>query len=134
MSVTRESAPPRLKYHPDAEVFIFESLHYAQIMLNRQPDPSDSDEQAAAHLTGGELLDAICALGLKRFGMLARFVFAYWGVATTADFGRIVYQLIERKQMSKTEQDRLSDFFDVFELEQALDQAYRIVTDSAFSW
>lgn len=71
-------------------------------------------------------------LGLQRFGLMTLTVFHSWGVRSTDDFGRIVFELIERGEMRKTEQDQLSDFFEVYDFEQAFDRGYRIDTRTAF--
>ena len=48
--------------------------------------------------------------------------------------GRLAtFHLIERGEMSKTDGDQLSDFNDVYEFEEALDNQYRIDVSRAFS-
>ena len=44
---------------------------------------------------------------------------AEWGVTRCADFGEIVFNLIEYNMFSKTDQDRREDFEEVFEFEEA---------------
>ena len=48
-----------------------------------------------------------------------------WGVQRTADFGELVFNLIEAGLMSKTSEDERKDFADVFDLDEALSD-YRI--------
>ena len=57
---------------------------------------------------------------------MARTVFRMWGVNATADFGEIVFNLIESGLMSKTDEDDRLDFHDVYDLDEALTQGYRI--------
>ena len=130
MSVTSRSRTPRLRYHPDAERFLFEALHFTQEKLGR-PQPRDPDDDAA-HITGAELLEGVREFSLRQFGLLARTVFDHWGVRSTEDFGRIVFELVDRGEMRKTERDSLADFCDVYEFDQALDHDYRIDTSQAF--
>jgi uncharacterized repeat protein (TIGR04138 family) len=59
-------------------------------------------------------------------------VFAHWGARCTADFGRIVFELIERGEMRKTDRDTLEDFVEVFDFDQALVREYPIDTRAAF--
>ena len=137
MSVASKSTALRLRYHPDAYRFVFEALQYTQEKLQkpkgRQRDiESDEPEDEEAHITGQELLHGIRELALKRFGLLARTVFQTWGVRSTSDFGRIVFELVDRGEMRKTERDSLDDFIGVFEFEDALDREYRIETRAAF--
>lgn len=124
MSATGQSAACRLKYHSDAYRFVFEALHHTQQKLKR-PLGHDLDDERA-HITGPELLHGIRELALERYGLLARDVFTHWGIKGTGDFGRIVFELIERGEMRKTDRDQLSDFFDVYDFEEALERDYKI--------
>jgi len=45
-------------------------------------------------------------------------VFHIWGVRTTADFGNIVYNLVEAEMMSRSEEDSREDFNDVYEFRE----------------
>ena len=109
---------------------MFDALQFAQDKLKR-PRPRNPDDQHA-HITGQELCIGIRELAVKRFGLLAKTVFAHWGVKSTTDFGRIVFELIERGEMRKTERDSLDDFVDVYDFEDAFDRDYAIDTSPAF--
>ena len=130
MKVSSRSAAARLRYHQDAYRFVFDALQFAQDKLKR-PRPRNPDDQHA-HITGQELCIGIRELAVKRFGLLAKTVFAHWGVKSTTDFGRIVFELIERGEMRKTERDSLDDFVDVYDFEDAFDRDYAIDTSPAF--
>ncbi len=130
MKVTSRPALPRLRYHQDAYRFVFESLQYTQEKL-RRPQPRNPDDENA-HITGQELCEGIRDLAVKRFGLLARTVFEHWGIRSTSDFGRIVFELIERGEMRKTDRDTLADFSDIYEFDEAFDRAYAIDTDQVF--
>lgn len=124
MSATGQTAACRQKYQPDAYRFVFEALQHTQQKLKR-PLVHEADDERA-HITGPELLQGIRELALERYGLLSKNVFAHWGIKNTADFGRIVFELIERGEMRKTERDQLSDFFDVYDFDEALDRDYKI--------
>ena len=113
---------PRYAY--EAYEFLFEALKHTQLMLGREP-PSNAPPEEDYHVTGPELLDGIRDLALREFGLMARTVFHVWGVETTADFGELVFNLIEAGLMSKTSEDERKDFADVFDLDEALSD-YRI--------
>ncbi len=136
MNVASRSTPSRLRFDADAYRFVFESLQYTQEKLQKPRGLRDSEsedaEDEAAHISGQELLQGIRELALKRFGLLARTVFQTWGVGSTSDFGRIVFELVERGEMRKTDRDSLDDFVGVFDFEEALDREYRIETSAAF--
>lgn len=120
----------RLKYHPNAYQFIFAALRHTQQMLGKAMDPEQL--AADAHISGEQLLEGIRELGLQEFGLMTRIVFNGWGVHSTEDFGRIVFELIERGEMRKTENDHIHDFIDVYDFGEALDGSYQIDCSSAF--
>lgn len=138
MSVASRSTLSRLRYHADAYRFVFEALQYTQEKLQKPRGPmmrdseSGEPEDEEAHISGQELLQGIRELALKRFGLLTRTVFQTWGVQSTSDFGRIVFELVDRGEMRKTDRDSLDDFIGVFDFEDALDREYRIETSAAF--
>lgn len=125
MTATSQSAASQLKYHTDAYRFVSEALHHTQQTLKRPTSPRDPEDERA-HISGQELLEGIRQLALDRYGPLAKDVFYHWGVKTTDDFGRIVFELIELGEMRKTDRDQLSDFFGVYDFDEALDQEYQI--------
>lgn len=114
---------PRYSY--EAYEFVFSALTHTQTMLGRaqKPDPSREEEH---HVSGPQLLLGVRDLALQEFGLLARTVFRMWGINATADFGEIVFNLVEAGLMSKTPQDDRLDFHDVFDLDEALTRGYRI--------
>jgi uncharacterized repeat protein (TIGR04138 family) len=121
---------PRYAY--EAYEFVFDALAHCQKMLGRQPRQGHRGEaEAHHHVTGPELLEGIRDLALREFGLMARTVFRLWGIDRTADFGEIVFNLVEANLMSKTNDDRRSDFHDVFDLDQALLRDYRIKLEEA---
>ena len=121
-SQTRKSA-----YHANAYLFVFAALQYTQERLGR-----DRGSQQVGHISGTELLGGIRDMAQRHFGLLAKTVFSCWGVTTTEDFGRIVFELIETGRMRKTDDDQLEDFVDVYEFTEALDGGYEIDTSVAF--
>ena len=104
MTTTSQTATPRLRYHQNAYKFVFQALRYTQEHLRRNVSGGPDDEEA--HISGQELLAGIRALALEQFGLLATTVFRQWGVTTTNDFGHIVWELIERGEMRKTDRDQ----------------------------
>ncbi len=126
------SSEPALKYHPDAYRFVDLALRHTQKMLQRSPNTTEEDDDESAHITGEELLEGIRDLACEEFGMLSAAVFRHWGVRATADFGRIVFDFIERGAMRKTERDQLSDFYDVYEFSDVFDRQYSIDLTKTF--
>jgi len=113
------------RYAYEAYEFVFAALAHTQRMLGRLP-PEESAGEQDYHVSGPQLLDGIRELALREYGLMARTVFHMWGIDRTADFGDIVFNLIEAGLMSKTTQDDRRDFADVFDLDQALVHQFRI--------
>jgi len=78
------------------------------------------------HVTGRELCEGIRLYALEQFGPLTITVLDYWGIHETLDFGRIVFTLVDAGLMSKTENDSLDDFKDVYDFKKAFEQGKRI--------
>lgn len=120
----------RLRFHPQAYLFVTEALRLAQDLLGREAN--ESSEEGSAHISGRELLDGVRVLGQKQFGMLAPNVFQSWGITSTEDIGHIVFELVERGELRKTDRDQLSDFQDVYSFDTVFRDEYRIDATKAF--
>lgn len=120
----------RLSFHPQAYVFLSEALKTAQEVAGRHlaGDPIDETH----HISGQQLLEGVRVLGLRQYGPMAPVVFRHWGLQSTDDFGRIVFEMIERGEMRKSERDQLSDFHAVYTFEAAFSESYRIDVSKAF--
>jgi uncharacterized repeat protein (TIGR04138 family) len=85
-----------------------------------------AQQEGEHHVSGRQLLEGIRELALHQFGFLARTVFRLWNIHKTADFGEIVFNLIEANHMSRRPEDRREDFHDVFDLNEALAAGFHI--------
>lgn len=131
MPTTSHATLSRTRYHQDAYQFLYAALRHSQRKLGRLDQPQlDEDE---AHVSGPELLEGVRDLAVKQFGLLSNLVFAHWGIRSTGDIGRMVFNLIDRGEMRKSDSDHLEDFIDVYDFEDAFDRDYRIDTSYAFS-
>lgn len=113
------------RYTREAYEFVYAALAHTQRLLGRVPTEIASGE-GEYHVSGPQLLEGIRDLALREYGLMARTVFHLWGIDRTADFGEIVFNLIEANLMSKTEQDCRDDFRDVYDLDQVLVRDFRI--------
>jgi uncharacterized repeat protein (TIGR04138 family) len=121
---------PRYAY--EAYEFLFDALEHTQKLLGRVPPKGAGGEVLhECHVTGPELVHGVRDLALREFGLMARTVFHLWGIHSTADFGEIVFNLIESELMSKTPNDCRNDFHDVYDFDEALVHGYRICLDEA---
>jgi len=130
MSSTQNAPPPRLSFHPNAYRFLQAALERTQEKLGRGASPGFEEDQA--HISGVELLQGIRDFGLDQFGLMTKTVFNQWGLHTTDDFGKLVFEMIDRGDLRKTENDQLSDFNAVYDFDEALNRNYRIDTRQAF--
>lgn len=74
---------------------------------------------APRHVSGGELLEGLRQYTLKEFGPMGKMVLNEWGVNDCADFGRIVFNLVQKGVLGKSDNDRIEDFSEVFTFEEA---------------
>ncbi len=79
--------------------------------LLKRPKPSAA---AARHVTGQQLCAGLRHLAQLKYGDLAGAVLQHWGVASTDDFGLMVYAMIDRGELRSSDQDRFSDFHNVY--------------------
>ena len=100
-------------YHPAAYHFVRQALDYALRRIKKR-----------RHISGQELLRAISAYAKRRFGPLARQVFEEWGVTETLDFGRIVFELVEKGVMTRRPEDSLADFKDGYDFREEFERGY----------
>jgi uncharacterized repeat protein (TIGR04138 family) len=71
------------------------------------------------HVTGSELLQGIRTYALEQYGPLTKTVLNKWGIVRCADFGDIVFNLIEYNVFSKTDNDRREDFSNLYDFDEA---------------
>lgn len=96
------------RYKPDAYEFVLAGLNFTQDKLKRK-----------THVSGSELACGLRDYAINQYGALAGRVLAHWGISQTQDFGNIVFNMIEKKLLSKTEEDSLEDFMAVYDFKEA---------------
>ena len=92
------------RYGIDAYFFVREALDFTGKNLKK---PAQGKKR---HVSGTELLEGIRQYALQEFGPMSLTVLASWGVHSTADFGELVFNLVEAGQLGKTEEDSRADF------------------------
>ena len=92
------------RYHHDAYAFVREALDYTQKIVGKE------NAGKIRHVTGQELLEGIRQFALTQFGPMVLTVFEEWGVRNCADFGNIVFNMVETRLLAKTEADSRADF------------------------
>lgn len=116
------------RYAYEAYEFVFQALAHTQELLGKQPKPSSPREERY-HVSGAELVEGARLLALQEFGMMAPAVLKMWGIHKTDDIGHIVFSLVAAELMSKTDDDSIDDFRDLFDLEHGLLEGFKIQLD-----
>lgn len=98
-------------YDAEAYYFLREGLDRAV----RKAAESDPERR---HVSGRELCEALRDHALEEFGPLALLVLTQWGLYETADFGRMVYALINEGVFGRNPDDKPSDFENVYDFEE----------------
>jgi uncharacterized repeat protein (TIGR04138 family) len=104
----RQVASDEGVYPLEAYCFLYQSLDRAQ---------QEAGERR--HVSGRELMEGARELAIEMFGPLTLMVFRHWRLSGTSDFGQMVFHLVERDLMGKSEDDSLEDFEGVYEFEEA---------------
>lgn len=95
------------RYKIDAYNFVLQALNYTVSKLKK-----------SRHVTGRELLEGIRQYVKEQFGPMDRTVLEHWGINFTEDFGNIVFNLVDAKILSKTEEDSIEDFKDGYDFKE----------------
>jgi uncharacterized repeat protein (TIGR04138 family) len=82
-------------------------------------------EKKSRQITGAELSAGLRTHALEQFGPLALTVLGRWGVRTTRDFGEIVFALLAAGLLGKTEEDKIEDFDNLFDFDEAFRAPFR---------
>lgn len=102
-----------LRYRREAYVFVREALDFTQKIISR------ASQEKIRHVSGKELLDGIRQFALKEFGPMAATVLEEWGIRGCADFGEIVFNMVDAGLLARTEQDTRQDFHDGYDFTTA---------------
>ena len=101
------------RFHAKGYLLVLSSLHKVIATLHEP-----------RHISGPELAEGVRALALEQYGPMARTVLEHWGIHATEDLGEIVFALVECGVLIKQEHDRVEDFSDVFDFEEAFERDY----------
>jgi len=109
------------RFDRDAYLFVREGLDFTVQMLKKNPQ----GPPAHRHVTGQELLDGLRRHALEQFGPMSKTVLEEWGIKQCEDFGEIVFNMVERGILGKTERDSRDDFKGGYSFDEAFVKPYR---------
>lgn len=104
----RKLVRERRRYPLEAYLFLYQALDMSQRLVGEK-----------RHVSGGELLDGVRKLAIEQFGPLSLMVFHHWGIRRTNDIGDMVFNLVDRELMGKTDSDKKEDFDGLYDFEEA---------------
>jgi uncharacterized repeat protein (TIGR04138 family) len=106
------------RYSREAYGFLREALEFTQ--KRRRKSRAES-----THVSANELLEGFREYSLQQFGPMGLTVLEYWGVRSTGDVGRMVFNLIEAGVFGRADDDRIEDFENGFSFEEAFLAPFR---------
>ena len=108
------------RYSKEAYGFLREALEFTQKKRRKS-------RAEATHVSANELLEGFREYSLQQFGPMGLTVLEYWGVRSTGDVGRMVFNLIEAGVFGRAADDRIEDFENGFSFEEAFVEPFRPV-------
>lgn len=118
-------------YSPEAYRFIRDGLAHTVEMVHGQGGGGSVETQLHSeydddrHVSGQQLCMGLRDYGVQQYGLLAKSVLGRWGIRKTADFGSIIFAMVDAGLMRKTDEDRLEDFHDVFDFDEVFTEPER---------
>ncbi|MEI6084320.1 MAG: Minf_1886 family protein [Verrucomicrobiota bacterium] len=103
------------RYDRDAYLFVREGLDYTLKLLKKAAQTNPVHR----HVSGQELLDGMRQFALDQFGPMTKTVLDHWGIRKCEDFGEIVFNMVEKGILGKTDQDSRADFRGGFDFNEA---------------
>ncbi|MDP8213292.1 MAG: hypothetical protein P9X22_08430 [Candidatus Zapsychrus exili] len=110
------------RYTEDAYEFVMEALSYTQKKFKR-----------LKHVSGEEILQGMKELLLDKYGPMTMTVLQYWGIDNTEDFGNIVFNLVDNRVLSKTEDDDIETFRNGYDFTEEFERGYKEKLDKKIS-
>ena len=109
------------RYDRDAYLFVREGLDFTIKSLKKHQHTN----LVHRHVTGHELLIGLRQFALDQFGPMAKTVLDYWGIRRCEDFGEVVFNMVEKGILGKTDEDSRADFRNGFDFDEAFVNPYR---------
>lgn len=105
------------KYPVDAFHFLRRGLDHTVHGIHENPEKMTEHER---HVSGEQLSEGLRDFAIHQYGPMARTVLRRWNINRTEDFGHIVFAMVEGGLMQATEEDSVSDFQSIYDLDDAL--------------
>jgi uncharacterized repeat protein (TIGR04138 family) len=106
------------RYALEAYEFVSKAVVFTMLSLSR-------DKSSNHHISGQELLDGFRRYAIQEFGPMAGEIMKSWGFSNGSDIGNVVFNLVNRNLLGKTENDSLSDFKNGLDFERAFSEPFK---------
>ena len=100
------------RFAADAYAFVQEALAYTVKML-------DGERARVRNISGPELLEGVRKYALEEYGPLAKTVLNTWGLPRCEDIGAVVFHLVDKGVLRKTDEDSPNDFANGYDFDTA---------------
>lgn len=107
------------RYDEHAYFFLRDALEHT-IKLFSKPV-----EGPKRHVSGQELLEGIRQYAIQEYGPMAKTVLNRWGIHETADFGALVFNLVDKGVLGKTDEDKPEDFENGYDFNEAFSRPFQ---------
>ena len=81
-------------------------------------------KQVVGHVDGQELAVGMAGYLKEQYGPFCLPVLNGWGIHSTMDFGRLVFNLVEAGLMRKQDHDSIDDFADVYDFDNIFNEPF----------
>jgi uncharacterized repeat protein (TIGR04138 family) len=106
------------RYSPEAYEFISKAVVFTMLNLGRDKSPNH-------HVSGKELLEGFRQYAIQEFGPMAGDILKSWGLTNSNAVGNVVFNLVNRQLLGKSENDTLLDFKDGFDFEKVFSEPFK---------
>lgn len=117
------------RFAPEAYRFLSRAFAFTHQQIERERGGSAGAPRPVEHVSGRQLTLGIRDYAREKLGFLAKTVFESWGVRTTADWGAIVFNLIDAHLLSKSPEDSVDDFADIYDFGEAFEKDLKLIRE-----
>ena len=116
--VIRDLIKEEPRFTADAYGFVQEALAYTVKMLDRE-------RALSRNISGPELLEGVRKYAIEEYGPLAKTVLNTWGLTRCEDIGDVVFHLVAKGILRKTEEDSPRDFANGYDFDTAFRRPFK---------
>jgi uncharacterized repeat protein (TIGR04138 family) len=101
----------------------FEAFDFVRKAVEKAIEKA-ADAGTRGHVAGPQIVESARDLALQDYGAMAVYTLGQWKLQCATDVGHVVFLLIEEGLLAKSDDDRLEDFENVFDLAASLAEPF----------